>query len=382
MSNNQLNRGTIEAAAAGNSNLRLVLQALLDANQQNNTQSGQAPLVKLDSIPPTFSQPPSPAQFNVVGQDGNFNITVTNPQFTNALTPLLKQTQFSGTPNLQQAQIFHELSSSATPQFDTSGGVTTYPPSTATSYTFPVPNQTLYWRIRSTHDLKTWNSYQLFQSKNGVIAAVSSGALSSSTAANNLSLNQSNFANVDSVAAGGTASVRIYNSISGPNHNWVRAVGPNTEVLPAGTIINVTYGTNPFVAFDGEQYQLKAQMPQTFTDHWKPVGRVSVLANGGAFAFPALTPIIQAGHIIGASFTAGNGMTAPPVLTVFDSGGGIGAVLQAQITNGALTGVIVLNPGSGYTGATTITPSGGLLAFGGGGGPTGYNGGRIYSSAS
>jgi hypothetical protein len=382
MSDNQLNDGTIEAAANGNPNLRFVLKAIFRMTQQNNVQTGQAPLAKLDSLPPTFNQPPNPAQFNVVGQDGNFNVAITNPQFTNALTPLLKQSQFAGTPNLQQAQIYHELSSSATPQFDTSGGVVTYPASTATSYVFPSPNQTLYWRLRSSYDQKKWNSYQMFQSKNGVIAAVSSGAMSSASSVNNLMLNQSNFANIDSVVAGAHSNVRIYNSISGPNHNWVRAVGNTTEVLPAGTIINVTYGTNPFVAFDGEQYQLKPQMPQTFTDHWKPVGRVSVLANGGAFALPVLNPVIVSGHIVGATFTAGNGLTAAPSLTVFDSGGGAGAVLQAQILNGALTGVIVLNPGGGYTGATIITAAGGVLAFGGGGGPTGFNGGRIYSSAS
>jgi len=43
-----------------------------------------------------------------------------------------------------------------------------------------------------------------------------------------------------------------------------------------------------------------------------------------------------------------------PYLTV-TGGGGTGAILEAVVTDGVITGVNVINPGSGYTSAPTIT---------------------------
>lgn len=55
---------------------------------------------------------------------------------------------------------------------------------------------------------------------------------------------------------------------------------------------------------------------------------------------------------------AGAGYVTAPTLTV-SGGGGTGAVLQAVITGGKVTGINIINPGEGYTSAPTIGVSGG-----------------------
>ncbi len=102
--------------------------------------------------------------------------------------------------------------------------------------------------------------------------------MSSAATASNLSLNQSNYATVDSVANGSTATVRVYGS-GGVGTSWTSILGNSSKVIASGTIMNVAYATNGFVVWDGQKYQLKPQLAQTFPDTWVPVGKVSVIAN-------------------------------------------------------------------------------------------------------
>ena len=227
-------------------------------------------------------------------------------------------------------------------------------------------------------DQQNWNTYQTFTDP-GLVVPVAAGLGISSSTNPNIPLNQSNYANVDSVAAGGSATVRVYNAISGPNKSWVRVLGPNSSVLPSANVLNVPFSTDPFVAYDGDKFQVLPQLPQTFNDEWLPVGRVSVVGSGPV-VLPVITPVITGGHLVGLSYTPGSGMTQPPILTVADPGGpGTGATVTAVVSGGQMTGYNIGNAGDNYDGATTVTASGGVFAgAGGGGGPTGFNGGRIY----
>jgi hypothetical protein len=134
------------------------------------------------------------------------------------------------------------------------------------------------------------------------------------------------------------------------------------------------------VVWDGQKYQLKPQLAQTFPDTWVPVGRVSVIANGAGLVLPVIHAVVTGGAIVAYQISnAGNGLTAAPVLTITDSTGS-GATATATVSAGAVTQVTPGNAGSGYSATPTVTPSGGVSGgSAGGGGATGSNGGRLYA---
>ena len=204
--------------------------------------------------------------------------------------------------------------------------------------------------------------------------------MSSAAAGNNLSLNQSNYATVDSVAAGSTATVRVYGS-GGVGTAWTSILGNGSKVIAAGTIMNVAYATSGFVVWDGQKYQLKPQLAQTFPDTWVPVGKVSVIANGSGLVLPVIHAVVTGGAIVAYQISnPGNGLTAAPALTITDSSGS-GATATAVVTAGAVTQVTPGSAGSGYSSTPTVTASGGVSGgAAGGGGATGDNGGRLYAN--
>jgi hypothetical protein len=348
-----VNLAQINSAARGNSDLRETLTAIHLSLQSLYAQTGTTPLTKVDTSATAFTAPPAIGQLNVSGANGNFSVSIT-PASTAG-----------------NAVVYQELSSSPVSNF--TSGVTTYPVSSNTSYIFPNPGATLYWRLRSSYDQKHWSNYT---SQPG---SVSSGQVSSAATASNLSLNQSNYATVDSVANGSSATVRVYGS-GGVGTAWTSILGNNSKVMPSGTILNVAYGSNGFLAWDGTQYQFKPQLTQTFPDTWVPVGKISVIANGSGLVLPVIHAVVTAGAIVAYQITnPGNGLTAPPVLTITDSSGS-GATATAVVSAGAVTQVTPGSAGSGYSSSPTVTASGGVSGgAAGGGGVTGSNGGRLYA---
>ena len=346
-----VNLAQINSAAKGNNDLRETLTGIHLALQSLYAQTGSAPLAKVDTSATNFTSPPAVSQFTVTGANGNFSVAITNS---------------SKTPTYQ------ELSSSTAADFTSS--VTSYPVSTNTSYVFPNPGATLYWRLRSSFNQQDWSSYSV-QS-----GSVSAGLVSSSASGSNLSLNQSNYATVDSVADGSTATVRVYGS-GGVGTSWASLVGTTSKVIPAGTIANVAYGTNGYVAWDGQAYQVKPQLAQTFPDTWVPVGKVSVIANGNGLSLPTIKAVVVNNSIVAYDITdAGNGLTTAPVLTITDTSGS-GATATAVVNSGSVTQVIPGSAGSNYSSTPTVTPSGGVSGgTAGGGGATGDNGGRLYAN--
>jgi hypothetical protein len=349
-----VNLSQINAAAKGNNDLRETLTGIHLALQSLYAQTGSAPLAKVDKRTTSFTAPPVPSQVTVIGANGCFNVSI------------------SATPPTANTPIYQELSSSPVANFSTS--VNVYPVSTNTSYIFQDPGSTLYWRIRSSYNQQNWSSYYIQP------GAVSSGQMSSAATASNLALNQSNFATVDSVAAGGTATVRIYGP-GGVGTAWTSILGSNSKVIPGGTIVNVSYASNGFVAWDGQKYQLKPQLAQTFPDSWIPVGKVSVIANGSGLVLPSIHAVVTGGAIVAYQIVSpGNGLTSAPVLTITDSSG-TGASAVAVVSAGQVTQVNPGNAGSGYSANPTVTPSGGVSGgSAGGGGANGDNGGRLYAN--
>jgi hypothetical protein len=349
-----VNLAQINCAARGNSDLRETLTGIHLALQSLYAQTGTTPLTKVDAAAPAFTAPPAVSKLSVSGANGSFAVSITAVQSSN------------------NAPVYQELSSSTVANFAT--GVTVYPISTNTSYVFPNPGATLYWRLRSSYNQQNWSSYTVQP------GAVSSGLMSSAAAGNNLSLNQSNYATVDSVAAGSTATVRVYGS-GWVGTSWTSILGNGSKVIAAGTILNVAFSTNGFVVWDGQKYQLKPQLAQTFPDTWVPVGKVSVIANASGLVLSVIHAVVTAGAIVAYQIiNPGNGLTAAPALTITDSTGS-GATATAVVTAGAVTQITPGSAGSGYSSTPTVTASGGVSGgAAGGGGATGDNGGRLYTN--
>jgi hypothetical protein len=355
-----VNLPQINRAAGGNSDLRESLTALHLAVQSLYA-GATAPLKKVDAKATPNLGPPAQCGLSVTGANGNFTVNVTLPQ----------QASGSSAPgNASNAPIYQEISSSTAADF--SANVTTYPLSVNTSFNFANPGATLYWRLRSTYNQVAYNSYSKLS------GAVSAGLQSSAATQPNVSLNQSNFATVDSIGAGAAATVRVYGS-GGPGSSWTSILGTSSKVLPAGTILNVPYGSNLYVAWDGSKYQTKPSLTQVFPDGWIPVGKVSVISSGAGLVLPTFHAVVTSGSIVAINtVTAGSGMTAVPTLTITDTSG-TGATAVCTISGGSVTGVQVTNAGSGYSSTPAVTASGGVAAgTGGGGGPQGVNTGRLY----
>lgn len=206
---------------------------------------------------------------------------------------------------------------------------------------------------------------------------IEAGLQSSQATENNVALNITNYAHVDSVAAGATANVRVYGA-AGPGAQYPSVKGTIETILPSATIIGVPYLTNSVVAFDDENYQVENTLPQVLADGNTPTGAVSVVGSG-AITLPTVVPVLgSGGSIVAYNITnQGNGLTAD--LTFAISGPGAGATTGAQtISGGKLTALQPGNPGAGYDGSTTVTPSGGIFDGNTGGGQSiGGNGGRF-----
>jgi hypothetical protein len=346
-----VNLAQINSAAKGNSDLRETLTGIHLALQSLYAQTGSAPITKVDTRAATFTSPPSPSQLSVTGANGSFSVAITNT----ASMP-----------------VYNEISSSPVANFVS--GVTVYPVSTNTSFVLPNPGATLYFRLRSSYNQQNWSSY-LVQP-----GAVSAGLVSSAATGSNLSLNQSNYATVDSVAAGATATVRVYGS-GGIGTSWASVLGSNSKVIPSGTILNVAYAASGFVVWDGQKYQMKPQLAQTFPDTWVPVGKVSVIANASGLVLPVIHAVVTGGAIVAYQIVnAGNGLTSAPLLTITDSSG-TGATATTVVSAGSVTQVVPGSAGSGYSATPLVTASGGVSGgAAGGGGANGSNGGRLYAN--
>lgn len=356
------NLAQINAAARGNNDLRESLTSLHLAVQSLYA-GATAPLKKVDAKPTANLGVPAQCGLNVTGANGSFTVTITLPQ----------QASGSSAPsNANNAPIYQRVQSATAANF--TAGLVTYPISTGTNFVFPNPGASLAWRLSSSYDQQNWNQPTTF---GGLVAA---GLQTSAASEPNTNLNRSNFATIDSIGAGSSATVRIYGS-GGPGSSWTSISGQASEVVSSGTIANVAYGSALFIAWTGSAYKVVPSLTQTFPDGWIPVGRVSVIASGSGLVLPTFKAIVTSGAIVGIqTLTSGSGMTAAPTLIVTDSTG-TGATATCTISAGSVNGVTVTNAGALYSASPVVTPSGGVAAgVGGGGGPQGQNSGRFFST--
>jgi hypothetical protein len=333
-------------------NLRNFCQGVFDEIDSLHQATGTNFLSPVNSTQTPASAPPATASLSVSGANGSYQISITNP------------------PQSINKSIYHEVSYSTKSNF--SQNVTTLPVSTATKLSLALPGATVYFRIRSSFDQANWNSYQIQAS------AVSSGLQSSAATENANVLNQTNYANVDSVSAGASANVRIYGK-AGPTTQYPAVKGATETILPSATIINVPLSSTQVVGFDGTDYQVRGTLPEVLADGTTPTGSLSVVG-GGTPTPPTIVPIISGGQILGFNVTNGGaGATGPYTLTFGSVGGGSGATFGAQtISGGVLIAVAPGNPGAGYSGGTTVTATGGTFGgVAGGGRNIGGNGGRL-----
>lgn len=296
--------------------------------------------------------PPAAPGISVSGVNGAFAGSMTPPSQSINKT-IWYQVQYSSQSNFTQ-------------------GTTTLPNSTSPQFNVAAPGVSAFFRARCSYDQNNWSAWQTAG------AQVQAGLQTSAATNPNVPLNQSNYANVDSVAAGGSANVRVYGS-SGPGTMYPSVKGDVETIQPSATIINVPFSTNPVTALDSDKnYQVKNTLPEVFADDMTPTGTVSVVG-AGAVTLPTIVPVIgPGGAIIAYNVTSqGNGLTASLTLTI--SGPGTGATTGVQtISGGKLISVAPGNAGSGYDGSTTVTPTGGTFAGAAGGGrDIGGNGGRF-----
>lgn len=194
-------------------------------------------------------------------------------------------------------------------------------------------------------------------------------------------LNQTNYANVDSVAEGGSAIVRIYGK-AGPTTQYPAVKGGAETILPSATIINVPLSSQQVVGHDGEVYNVRGTLPQVLQDNSRPIGAVSVVGSG-AVTEPVVALVLgPAGAVIAWDVVSqGNGLTGPVTLTI-NTSTGVGATSGAQtIVGGKLISIAPGNPGNGYVSGDTVTVTGGTFeGTQGGGRNIGGQGGRLVYS--
>jgi hypothetical protein len=314
-------------------------------------------LIQIGGSKTGSSAAPVGVTHSVVGVNGVATVNITNP------------------PSAKTVPIYHEISYSPLKSF--TQDVTTLPPTTATSVTIPQSGVNAFYRLRSSYDKVSWSKYQ-FPTSGPV--AVDAGLVQATAMTSAAAFNQTNFAEVNSQAAGSAAAITI-GGASGPLTSYTAVRGTTQSPRPSGTIVGVEPSSTQFVGWDGAraQFIVKATLASIIADGFEPVGAVSVVSDAIP-SLPTIVPIISGGSIVGYDVTnGGTGASQPYTLTIFDSGGGTGATAGAQtIVGGVLLAVAPGNAGSGYSGATTVTPTGGSPGGQGGGGTaSGGNAGRF-----
>lgn len=193
-------------------------------------------------------------------------------------------------------------------------------------------------------------------------------------------LNQTNYANVDSVSniAGSSANVRIYGK-AGVATQFPSVKGGAESILPSATIINVPFLSSVVVGFKDGNFEARGTLPEVLADEFTPIGAVSVVGSGG-IVLPVVTVTVSGAGVVTAwnVVSQGNAISDPLTFTIVDVG--TGATSGAQtITGGHLISIANGLGGSGYTpGTQAVTVSGGIFGGSTGGGrDIGGNGGRL-----
>ena len=249
----------VEAVCKPNPNIndhRTLLTAIIDQLTALNQSTGVSPITPTSGSQKAAGTPPPPATAAAAGANGTITLNIQNPSLP------------------ANATVYHEVSYSTVKNF--SQNVTTLPKTAQTSVVIPNPGQSLFIRYRSSFDGQHWNSHQLVQQ-----SAVESGLQSSAATSNAIPLNQTNYATVVAQGSvGGAPTIQVH-GVGGPYNGYTRVKGLQQFSRPSATIINASYQSTAFVAFDGKKYQVANSLPGTFPDSWEPVGVADVNGTPG-----------------------------------------------------------------------------------------------------
>lgn len=333
--------------------LRTILLSMYDQFDLHNQVTGTNWIQPTNSPQKPAAAVPAQGSLSVSGENGIFSIVATNPKESVNKT------------------LYIEVSHS--PQIG--GSYTALPIATATRQNLPSPGVTVFFRARWSYDQNNWSGYYTIPS------AVSSGLQSSAATENANVLNQTNYANVDSVSniAGDSANVRIYGK-AGVATQFPAVKGAVEEILPSATVINVPFASSQLVGYDGKDYAVRGTLPEILADGYRPIGAVSVVGSG-ARVLPVVTVTIGGGGGIASwnVVSGGNALSDAVTLTPPPQVGAGGSPGAQTITTGVLISIANGNPGVGGTpGTYPVGVSGGISAgLAGGGQSIGGNNGRL-----
>lgn len=141
----------LDVASQGNQHLKAVLMDVTDRLDSIEQQSGAAAL----------GLPPINGAIAVTGLDGHFIVNITPPGQRIGRTVLQQAQQASDAGLLDDTQQYiHQVQSATDPKFDNNSNVTSLPPAPDVKYDLNDPNQTKYWRFRSSNDNgQTYNDW-------------------------------------------------------------------------------------------------------------------------------------------------------------------------------------------------------------------------------
>jgi hypothetical protein len=245
-------------------------------------------LTQLQSSSGQNLDPPAQCILGVTGVDGKFIIAVTPPENILPYTAQQMIMQNQAGPNANGIALLHQLQSATDINFNNQSNITDYGVSSQLSWTFQLPNQTLFWRLRSSFDGQNWNEWQLYSTAGqcGPVS-VSSGQMRSTSIVPNSQLNTLNFATVDSIDAGASATIRVYGT-GGVGTAWTRQVGAVNDLygpFPSASLTGFAYTTAYYVYYDLDaliyRVFLTSQLPQTLPDTFRWAGKVTTVAAGG-----------------------------------------------------------------------------------------------------
>lgn len=209
-------------------------------------------LLRIGGVQQNASAPPQGVAHSVSAANGVATVKIVNPQ-----TP-------GGT------QIWHEISYSPLKSF--TQNVTTEEPTTSTSVTIPQSGVSAFYRIRSSYDKKSWTNYTLSSTSTIDAGLVGSSAIEPASV-----LNQTNYAFVNSQAAG-SGSIVTVNGSGGTFAPYTSIRGSQSFLRPSATIVGVELGSSQFVGYDpkANQFHILPTLAEAMPDNYEPVGYVQV----------------------------------------------------------------------------------------------------------
>ncbi|HEV7674377.1 MAG TPA: hypothetical protein VGQ12_07595 [Candidatus Angelobacter sp.] len=186
---------------------------------------------------PTQTAPPPACALSVIGIDGKFRWIITNPQNVNPQSVAQMRAQLAQGMNLNGAVILHNVQSATDSNFNNSSSLLDYGITPDVFGQDQRPNETRFFRVRSSFDGQNFNDWQIFSSAQtcGPVG-VQSGFMRSPSIAPRSPLNSTNNATVDSVVDGGTDDIRVYGA-GGVGSAFSRFDGQGNAISTAGAII-------------------------------------------------------------------------------------------------------------------------------------------------